>query len=327
MRRRADHPTRPRRPPGGWRVIAAKEFTDSLLSVRFYILLALVALAALASARSAADGIRQAAQGATDSPALFLKLFTVSPDRIPSFVALVGFLGPLLGIAFGFDAISSERSQGTLPRLVAQPIHRDDVINGKFVAGISLIGLTMAALTATVSGFGLFRLGIVPQAGDVARLIIFSAVAVLYIGVWLAAAILASVVLQRAATAVLATIATWLVLTIFFSLLVGLATDALAPNRSDPTFNESLRRARTEQNLARVSPETLYSETAITLLDPEVRSVGIILPSQVDRAVPGTLPLPQSLLVIWPQATALIALIVLIFSAAYALFMRQEVRA
>lgn len=47
----------------------------------------------------------------------------------------------------------------------------------------------------------------------------------------------------------------------------------------------------------------------------------------VDRAVTGELDLTQSLLVAWPQITALAALIVVLFTAAYLLFMRQEIRA
>ena len=71
---------------------------------------------------------------------------------------------PLVGIAFGFDAINGERAQGTLPRLLSQPIHRDDVVNGKFAAGLAVIGLVLVAMLALISGYGLFRLGIVPTA-------------------------------------------------------------------------------------------------------------------------------------------------------------------
>ena len=74
--------------------------------------------------------------------------------RFPSFAGLVALLGPVLGIAFGFDAISSERSEGTLPRLVSQPIHRDDVINGKFVAGLAVITMILAAVIADAVGRG-----------------------------------------------------------------------------------------------------------------------------------------------------------------------------
>ncbi len=83
-----------------------------------------------------------------------------------TFVALIG---PLLGIAVGFDAISSERVDRTLPRLLSQPIHRDDVINGRFVAGLAAIVLT--ALTAVVAGIAIVGLGVIPSRGDAGRLL------------------------------------------------------------------------------------------------------------------------------------------------------------
>ena len=64
------------------------------------------------------------------------------------------------------DAINGERAQGTLPRLLSQPIHRDDVINGKFVAGLALIGLSVNAVMLVVAGIGLVRLGIKKNNGN-----------------------------------------------------------------------------------------------------------------------------------------------------------------
>ena len=61
------------------------------------------------------------------------RLFTVSDGTLPSFVLFINFLGPLLGIALGFDAVNSEQNKGTLSRMLSQPIHRDCIINAKFV--------------------------------------------------------------------------------------------------------------------------------------------------------------------------------------------------
>ena len=58
-----------------------------------------------------------------------------------------------------------------------------------------------------------------------------------------------------------------------------------------------------------------------------IRSLNLLLPEQTDRAVAGALPLPQSLLVAAPQITALVALILALFAAAYVNFIRQEIRA
>lgn len=321
---------RPRSQPG-WRVIATKEFSDHITSIRFKILVALVALAGLGAVYAVAGRIREVADQATDAPALFLRLFTLTPEQVPlSYLQLVGLLVPLLGIAFGFDAVNGERSQGTLPRLVAQPIYRDDVINGKFVGGLSVIAILLAFLTIFVGTVGIIRLGVPPDFSDIARVVVYWILSVAYAGFWLALALLFSVVLRRAATSVLAAIATWLVLTIFAGLLIGFIGDVVKRVPQEPTFEESLANAKFKLNLARVSPTTLYQESSAVLLIPETRTLdilGVLLVQNEPAAVPNPLSLGQSLLVIWPQAVGLVAATALCFAGAYISFMRQEVRA
>jgi ABC-2 type transport system permease protein len=309
----------------GWRAIAEKEFADHVLSLRFVVLLGLLGLAAVAAVYAAASGIRDAAPQASADPSLFLRLFTIAPERVPPFFVLIGLLAPLLGIAFGFDAVNGERAGGTLPRLLAQPIHRDDVVNGKFAAGLAAIGFVLAGVTLVVAGFGMVRLGIVPSPEEVIRILLWLAVAVIYAAFWLAFATLCSVAFRRAATAAFVAIAAWLVLTLFATLLVGIAADAIVP--AGTSVQSTIDNAQLQLTLARISPSTLYEEATTMLLNPDVRTVGIVLPIQVDRAVASTLSLEQSLLQVWPQAVGLLALTVLCFAAAYLLFLRQEVRA
>ena len=329
-------PSEEHRPRPGWRIVAEKELADHLLSVRLYVLVLLVGLLGVAAVYAAAGSIREVAPGATEDPAIFLRLFTVAPERFSSFsflelslsyFGIIGLLGPLLGIAFGFDGVNNERAQGTLPRLVSQPIHRDDIINGKFAAGLAVIALNLLLLTAIVAGLGILRLGLRPETQEVARLLAYLAVAIAYAGTWLAFALLCSVLLRRAATSAMVSIAAWLVFTLFSSVLAGLLADAIAPADNEADFDQALRNARMEMTISRVSPETLYREATVTLLAPETRSVDIVLPDQVDRAVPGVLTLPQSLLLVWQQITALVALTIVLFAAAYIGFMRQEIRA
>lgn len=312
----------------GWRVVARKEFTDHLLSARFIVLLIILSLAAAGAVYAAASGIRDVAPQASGTPALFLRLFTITADPMPfSFFALVGFLAPILGIAFGFDAINGERAQGTLPRLVAQPIHRDDVINGKFVGGILVIGVMLTTLVTIVAGLGIFRLGITPTLSEAIRLLLWLVVAILYVGFWLAFAMLCSVGLRRASSSAMVAIATWLVLALFAALLVHLLADVIAPAPADASGAEILHNAQVEQNLSRLSPITLYDDATSALLDPEVRAVGVVTIQQLDRAIVTDLSLDQSLLLVWPQIVGLVALTVISFAVAYVLFMRQEIRA
>jgi ABC-2 type transport system permease protein len=315
-----------RRYRGGWRIVARKEFTDHVHSVRFVLLVALMSLAGLAAVNSAGGAIRDAADAASQTPSIFLYLFTISPQRVPAFHEFLGILGPLLGIAFGFDAVNGERAQGTLPRLVSQPIHRDEIINGKFVAGISAIALALAAVMAIVGGYGALRLGVGPTWTDLTRVAAFFVVAVVYISLWLALAILLSVVARRAATAALAAIAIWLVLTLFGGLIAGVIADAVHRVDTASTPEQVIDNARLELNVRRFSPDQLYRDATGVLLNPARQTTGLVL-TQEPGALPSNLPLTDSLLLAWWQLIALVGGSVLLFAAAYLTFMRQEVRA
>jgi ABC-2 type transport system permease protein len=312
---------------GGWRIVARKDFADHVHSARFVILLALVALAGLAAVHSASGPIRDAADQATNTPSIFLYLFTLSPDRVPSFYEFVGILGPLLGIAFGFDSINGERSLGTLPRLVAQPIHRDEIINGKFVAGIGAIALALGCIIAVVGGYGALRLGVGPTWSDMIRLIAYFAVAVVYISLWLALSILLSVTSRRAATAALAALAVWMVLTLFAGLVAGIVADSFHKVDTQSTAEEVLANARLELNVRRLSPDQLYKDATSVLLNPSQQTTGIVTTDQNSGALPSTLPLSESLQLAWWQLVVLVAGTIVMFAAAYLVFMRQEVRA
>jgi ABC-2 type transport system permease protein len=72
----------------------------------------------------------------------------------------------------------------------------------------------------------------------------------------------------------------------------------------------------------------LFGEAATANLHPGKRALGLIYPSQQEGALIGApLPLGQSLLLVWPQITGLVAIAILLFTLAYVAFQRQEVRA
>lgn len=305
----------------GWRVVARKELADHLLSARFVVLIAILGIAAAGAVYAASGGIRSVAPRVVGISGLFLKLFTVTTEPVPfPFVVFVGFLAPLLGIMFGFDAISGERSQGTLPRLLSQPIHRDEIIVGKFVAGLTVIGLMLTALTLFVTGIGAVRLGLAPTPAEVARVLVWLLATIAYVGVWLGLAMLASVTIRRAATSALVGVSIWLVLVLFGPLLFQTAASLIGGN--DPVAV-----AQTQVAVARISPLTLYQEVSTLMLDPAQRAVGLVTFGQVDRAIASSLTVGQSLLVIWPQLVALVAVTCFLFAWAFIAFMRQEVRA
>jgi ABC-2 type transport system permease protein len=319
-------------PRAGWRVVAAKEFGDHLLSVRFIVLLLVLGLTAAIPLYFAASEIRAAAPDASGAAAVFLFLFALGAEEIQnqSVFTFLGIVAPLLGLAFAFDAVNGERSEGTLPRLLAQPIHRDDVINGKFAAGIAVIGMVIASVTLFIAGFGMLRLGIVPHGQEVLRLIGWVLVTFLYVSVWLAFGLLLSVLVRRAATAALIGFGIWLLLTIFGRLITEFIGGLLAP-AADATPDTVLGSLQLQQLITRLLPSTLYNEISLVLLNPSVTQIST--PATIDefqqaqQQIPTLFSLDQSLLLVWPHVVALVALAVVCFAGAYVSFMRQEVRA
>ncbi|MCK9927191.1 ABC transporter permease subunit, partial [Frankia sp. Mgl5] len=95
----------------------------------------------------------------------------VSDGTLPPFITFVSFLGPLLGIGLGFDAINAERNKGTLSRLISQPIYRDYVINAKYAAALIVISSLLFALGFLVTGLGLIAIGIPPTPEEFWRIV------------------------------------------------------------------------------------------------------------------------------------------------------------
>ena len=322
---------RPAGIPAGWRVIAAKELADNLSSVRFLVLTIILTLVAAGAVYSSAGQLKSVAPNATGVNSLFLYLFFYQPQGavVPTFVTFIALLAPLLGIAFGFDGVNGERSEGTLPRLVSQPIHRDDIINGKFVAGLATISVIFVAIVAIVGAIGVLQLGILPNLDEVLRLAVWVILAVAYVGLWLAAALLCSVVFRGAATSAIVALAAWLILTLFSGLLVGLIAGAIAPVGSG-TADEVIANETTKRNIALISPSRLFTEATQATLDPSIQTLDVstyLELNQNQSALPSVLSLEQSLLLVWPQFVGLIALTSGAFAVAYVSFMRQEVRA
>ncbi|MCF6094630.1 ABC transporter permease [Microaerobacter geothermalis] len=307
-------------------VIVQKEVSDHIRSWRYIILLILIALTGIGSLYTAMMTIRDAAS-ADDvvKSFLFLKLFTISDGTLPPFITFIGFLGPLIGIALGFDAINSERNKGTLSRLMSQPIHRDYVINAKFVAALIVISVIFFALGFLVMGLGLIAIGIPPTPEEFWRIIFFIILSIFYVAFWLNLAILFSVKFRQAATSALTSIAIWIFFSVFFTMIINLVANATLPSQA-ANPEEILSYQQFVQNLMRLSPSQLFSEATTTLLTPSVRSLGPLTMEQIYGAIPSPLPLGQSLLLVWPQLTGLIAATMVCFALSYVSFMGQEIR-
>ncbi|HED24790.1 MAG TPA: ABC transporter permease [Firmicutes bacterium] len=311
----------------GLTAVFHKELSDHLRGKRFLIMAIIIAFTCLASLYTASATIRSTV-GSEDLEFVFLRLFTTSGASLPfSFISFIAFFGPLAGIILGFDAVNGERDRGTLSRVLSQPIYRDALINGKFLAGVVVIALIIFSLGFLVGGLGLIVTGIPPTLEELMRLLAYLALSVIYISFWLALSMLFSVAFRQTSTSALAGIAVWLFLAIFISLLASMAAEAIHPVADSSDLEGIIGQARLEQTLSRFSPTTLYDEAVTTLLNPSVRTLGLVMVEQFIGAIKGPVSFGQSLLLIWPHVVGLIAVALICFAIAYIIFMRQEIRA
>ncbi len=312
----------------GLMAIFWKELADHFNSKRFIILSLLIYLAGIATIYVAAQNIRTGITETTEF--IFLRLFVVSGETLPfSFPFFLSLFIPIVGIALGFDAINSERTSGNLSRILSQPLYRDSVINGKFLAGLVTIAILVISIVALVAGMGLRMIGVPPTAEEILRLFAFIFVSIIYGAFWMSLAILFSVFFSRVATSALASIALWIFLFLFMSMIAGAIANAIVPVDQNSSLALLARNDEIYRTISRISPNMLYGETVQVLLMPEFgnpSSTLMLISIYTAGMIPTPLPLGQSLLIIWPQLTSLIALTALCFAGSYIKFMREEIR-
>jgi ABC-2 type transport system permease protein len=309
-----------------FKILVYKEISDYVRSWRFIILIAIIVLTSFGSIYTGLTGLSKAIkQSSNEDTFFFLRLFTLSDGTMPSFIVFISFLGPLLGITLGFDAINSEQNKGTLSRLLSQPIHRDYIINAKFLAALTVISVMFFALGFMVIGLGLITVGIPPTAEEFLRIIFFIILSIIYVAFWLNLAIFFSIRFRQPATSALTCIAIWLFFSVFYILIINLITKGMEPSATAST-RQVLRYEMIRLTLMRLMPNQLFSEATTTLLMPSVRSLGPLTIEQVYGTIPGPLPLTQSILLVWPQVTALIAATIFLFLLSYLSFMKREIR-
>jgi len=212
----------------GLKVIFRKELADHFSSYRFLVLFALIWMVSLVTTYVVGMSIRQELQGIAKPKFVFLLLFTAQGGLF-SLVQFIAFFGPLIGLILGFDMINREKNEGTLSRLLSQPIYRDAVINGKFLAGVVTITVMVTAIILVITGLGLNLLGVVPGPEEIGRILIYLLVSVIYISFWLGVAILFSILFRSVTTSALAALTTWIFFSFFLTLGASIVARAVTP--------------------------------------------------------------------------------------------------
>ena len=303
-----------------------KELSDQFSSKKFLIMLGLIYIAGLASTYVALQNIRDVAS-ALDKH-VFLQLYITGGDVLPAFISFITFFIPIIGIIFGFDAINSEKNSGNLSRLLSQPIYRDSVINGKFLAGITTLTIIIGSIVFIIAGVGLTSIGVPPTSEEILRIFFFIFICIIYGGFWMGLSILFSVIMDKVAASILTAIAIWIFFMFFLPIIASAVANAIVPMEG-ATSADHARHFIINQNILRLSPATLFEESISILLIPVGGHFMLqpVFESDVTRMIiENPLSLSQSITQIWPQFIAIIALAIICFAISYFIFMRQEIR-
>jgi ABC-2 type transport system permease protein len=173
--------------------IARKEFFDHVKSNRFLLILGILFVIAIVgilngisdygASLTTYNNLQQTVsrEGGTISPAV--TWMNVKPSVLMVFFqmsSLFGVMGGILGIAMGFDLVTREKESRSLKILLAHPVYRDQVINGKALGGMAAILLAICCIMA-VSLAILLIFGIVPEAAELFPILLYISATFLFI--------------------------------------------------------------------------------------------------------------------------------------------------
>ncbi|PVX23293.1 MAG: hypothetical protein CW691_11065 [Candidatus Bathyarchaeum sp.] len=338
--------------------VCRKELSDHLGSRRYLLLFALIVVLSVLSAYTGADYIR-------DNPNVsFTNIFSGSMNNSFSFIYLMVLFGPIIGLALGFDAINRERTRGSLSVVLSQPIFRDSILNGKFLAGIAALSLLTISTVGIITGIAIPLLGFGPGVDEIIRIGSFTLLTILYLSIWLAVGLLFSTITKNTTTSILASISTWLLFSILMTVIATMVANAVIPvelpggfqamtrtvnpspdgaNGELGAFNQTMRFTQNATIFDQTQLED-YMETQEANADLELAIQSIsptYLYEEASQSLLGVteggfgaggnpfqaLDTSQSVSSSWPQVTVLAVVLIACFASSYMLFLRQEIRA
>ena len=201
-------------------VIARKETSDAFRNRLFLVaLVMLVSLSLIAISLGAVTVHQRVAEyeqsaqvlknlGRTDIPPMpFLNPIAVSKN----FINYLAMVGALLAMILGFTSINKERQAGTLNLILSRPVYRDQFLTGKILGNAALLALLMGAVGA-ITWLALLTIGGVALTTDqLIKLTLTMGMSWLYLLTFFLLAMFFSLWVRQGNQALLLTVIVWLV--------------------------------------------------------------------------------------------------------------------
>ncbi len=295
--------------------VASREFSEIVRSKRFMILIIIFGLVMI-----------------IPMVTIYVQIIQMMPD-MPGVPMPVGFLGmmgfmlssilstfaPVMGVALGCDTISGEREKGTLKLVLAQPVFRDTVINGKFVAATSAVSLAVLITSLATIGVITTVIGVTPTAEEALRIALFLPFTVLFTMTYYGIAAFLSTTLKKTSQSVILSVTVWAVFTFVIPVIASFIAIMIAP----PPFVPGQQGAEYDvagylaviETISSITPNYHFGKIGQYLLGLYANT-----PAQQEASI------MSSLMHAGPNILVLVIVTALVFIASYIAFTRQEVR-
>lgn len=328
--------------------IARKQVEDSFSSRRFLAILILFLLFSVGSVYVGFDNY----QSSMDDYKNGYGHQPEKPSLIDTFEVMFQFNMPLaaglLALLLSYDAVSRERQEGTIELLLSYPVYRDEVINGKFIASMFTVSLALLLSFVVSAGYAIYSIGIIPTMAEFSRISFIWVSSVIYMAFFIGLGTFFSTLFRSSWRSLLACL---VILLIFLAtpFISGLAANHLytydsdnsgrtdvvhqravasgsaasgdvvverrEKQRDEQEHRERVRAQRQEfqQTVSRLSPPTSYQNFVTSMMGTNYQS---------DTGSSPTLR--ESLESSIGYIFYLISQTALMFTASYAVFMRQD---
>lgn len=254
------------------------------------------------------------------------------PSLTDVFSIMVSFNLPaaagILALLLSYDAISREREEGTIELLLSYPVYRDEVINGKFAAGLFTVSIALLIAFIASSGLAIFMTGLIPTLQQVYRLMFLWQGSVVYMAFFFGLGTFFSTLFRSSWRSL---IAGMIVLLIFLAtpLIASIAANYVYPvdrgpggvvyssDMPDDKVSERQKQLQKQENfkeqVSKFSPTSSYRSFVNLMLGNNYQSSSGLEPS------------------IWESLKSAIGYLIfllsetmLMFAASYTVFMRQD---
>jgi ABC-2 type transport system permease protein len=207
------------------KVIARKEINDAFRNRLFVAALVMLVGLSLIAISLGAVTVRQHVTEYEQSVQILKNLGRTDIPPMPSlnpiavsknFINYLAMVGALLAMILGFTSINKERQAGTLSLILSRPVYRDQLLTGKVLGNAVLLALLMGAVGLATWLALIVIGGVALTSGELIKLALTMMMSWLYLLTFFLLAMFFSLGVRQGNHALLLTVIVWLVFAFIF---------------------------------------------------------------------------------------------------------------